>query len=249
MKRMLQEGESGSVIIVYDAKCKPVRLPHPLWQPAKIVKVGGTEVQKPDPPKRHALMVFVPGTHDGVDEKSLCALRDMLHSTKKSTDAFGKVTEVDSPFFARVIDPATKTTEPALVEVYAVSVESPFANRGIVHRGKLPFPIYSDYAREACRAYPGTDNHFALMPNYEVSKRTALLIRPDDVCAFAWRCPAPGLEIDWDDVRKTVISELKAWNLPKEKIIEDNTSSLSTLSIPSTPITPSAPSASTMETS
>lgn len=121
------------------------------------------------------VLAFFPAAFTGVCEKELCSFRDSLAALN-----------------------ALNAT------VLGVSVDAPFANKAFADKNGLNFPLLSDYAREAVRAYGVAHDDFAGMPGYTAAKRSVFVIDPAGVVRYAWVAPNPGVEPNYDEVKAAV---------------------------------------------
>lgn len=126
------------------------------------------------------VLAFFPAAFTGVCEKELCSFRDSLAALNSLGGA-----------------------------VFGVSVDAPFANKAFADKNGLNFPLLSDYAREAVRAYDVAHDDFAGMPGYTAAKRSVFVIDPEGVVRYAWVAPNPGVEPNYDEV-KAVVTQLGA---------------------------------------
>lgn len=121
------------------------------------------------------VLAFFPAAFTGVCEKELCSFRDSL-AALNSLNA----------------------------TVLGVSVDAPFANKAFADKNGLNFPLLSDYAREAVRAYGVAHDDFAGLPGYTAAKRSVFVIDPAGVVRYAWVAPNPGVEPNYDEVKAAV---------------------------------------------
>ncbi|MBL9102885.1 MAG: peroxiredoxin [Myxococcales bacterium] len=121
------------------------------------------------------VLAFFPAAFTGVCEKELCSFRDSLASLNDLN-----------------------------ATVLGVSVDAPFSNNAFATKNNLNFPILSDYAREAVRAYDIALDDFAGMPGYTAAKRAVFVVDPAGTIQYAWVGPNPGVEPDYDAVKQAV---------------------------------------------
>lgn len=126
------------------------------------------------------VLAFFPAAFTGVCEKELCTFRDSLAALNSLNAA-----------------------------VFGVSVDAPFANKAFADKNGLNFPLLSDYAREAVRAYGVAHDDFAGLPGYTAAKRSVFVIDPEGVVRYAWIAPNPGVEPSYDEV-KAAVTEIGA---------------------------------------
>ncbi len=86
--------------------------------------------------------------------------------------------------------------------VLAISVDSPFVTSRFRETERLPFPVLSDFNREAGAAYGVLyEDYFGLRG---VAKRSAFVIATDGTVAYAWVSDDDGVEPDYDAVIRAV---------------------------------------------
>ena len=124
---------------------------------------------------KNVVLAFFPAAFTGVCEKELCTFRDSL----------ALFNDLDAT-------------------VYGLSVDSPFANNAFAEKNQLNFPILSDYAREAVRAYGVAHDDFAGMPGYTAAKRSVFVIDKQGKIAYAWVADVPSQEPNYDEVQAAV---------------------------------------------
>jgi peroxiredoxin len=125
--------------------------------------------------KGKTVIAFFPGAFTGVCTKEMCTLRDSL-ATLSSLNA----------------------------QVVAVSVDSPFANKGFADFNKLTFPVLSDYTKETSKKYAGFTEDFAGMKGLTVAKRSVFILDPTGTVTYAWISDNPGVEPPYDEINKAV---------------------------------------------
>lgn len=121
------------------------------------------------------VLAFFPAAFTAVCEKELCSFRDSLTALNDLNAA-----------------------------VFGVSVDAPFANKAFADKNGLNFPLLSDYAREAVRAFGVAHDDFAGLPGYTAAKRSVFVIDPEGVVRYAWVAPNPGVEPNYDEVKAAV---------------------------------------------
>jgi peroxiredoxin len=126
---------------------------------------------------KKTVLAFFPGAFTGVCTKEMCALRDSL----------SKLNDLNA-------------------QVVAISVDSPFANKGFATANNLTFPILSDYAREAIKQYDIVLNNFSGLSGYTAAKRSVFVLDKDGIVRYSWVSEDPGKEPPYDDVLKAVSS-------------------------------------------
>jgi len=124
---------------------------------------------------KKVVLAFFPAAFTSVCERELCTFRDSL----AALDGIGAT-------------------------VLAISVDAPFANAAFAEKNKLNFSVLSDYLREATRAYGVAIDNFAGMPGYTASNRAVLVVNGEGVITYAWVGPNPGVEPDYEEVKRAV---------------------------------------------
>ena len=124
---------------------------------------------------KKVVVAFFPAAFTSVCERELCTFRDSLGAL----DNIGAT-------------------------VLAISVDAPFANAAFADKNKLNFSVLSDYTREATRAYGVAIDNFAGMPGYTASNRAVFVISADGVITYSWLGPNPGVEPDYEELKRAV---------------------------------------------
>lgn len=124
---------------------------------------------------KRVVLAFFPAAFTGVCEKELCTFRDSLASFN----------DLDAT-------------------VIGVSVDAPFSNGAFAEKNNVNFPIISDYSREMVKAYGVAHDDFAGMPGYTAAKRSVFVIDKDGKLTWSWVAENPGVEPNYDDVKKAV---------------------------------------------
>lgn len=124
---------------------------------------------------KKVVVAFFPAAFTSVCERELCTFRDSL----AALDDIGAT-------------------------VLSISVDAPFANAAFADKNKLNFSVLSDYAREATRAYGVAIENFAGMPGYVASNRAVFVVNGDGMITYAWVGPNPGVEPDYEEVKRAV---------------------------------------------
>ena len=124
---------------------------------------------------KKTLIAFFPGAFTGVCTKEMCTFRDSLSA----------LTGMNA-------------------QVVAVSVDSPYANKGFSERNSLTFPLLSDYTRDVSIKYCGLTNDFGGLPGYTASKRSVFLLDPAGTVKYVWISDNPGVEPNYDEVKKAL---------------------------------------------
>jgi peroxiredoxin len=88
------------------------------------------------------------------------------------------------------------------VDVLAMSVDSPFVTRKFAEETAAPFPILSDFNKDAASAYG------VLYPEYfgllGVAKRSAFVVDARGVVAYAWVSEDSGVLPPFEEIRRVV---------------------------------------------
>ena len=124
---------------------------------------------------KNVVLAFFPAAFTGVCEKELCTFRD-AHAALNDLNA----------------------------EVFGISVDGVFSNAAFAEKNGLNFPLLSDYNRDAVKAYGVAHDDFAGMTGYTAAKRSVFVIDKEGVVRYAWVAPNPGVEPDYDAVKKAV---------------------------------------------
>ncbi len=86
--------------------------------------------------------------------------------------------------------------------VFAISVDSPFVTSRFRDTERLPFPVLSDFNREAGAAYDVLyEDYFGL---HGVAKRSVFVIASDGTIAYAWVSDDDAVEPEYDAVIRAV---------------------------------------------
>lgn len=84
------------------------------------------------------------------------------------------------------------------VKVLGISIDSPFVNRKFAEETKVPFPLLSDFNKDASSAYG------VLYPDYfgmrGVSKRSAFVVDREGTIRYAWVAEDSGLMPDFEEI-------------------------------------------------
>ncbi|GMR11840.1 MAG: peroxiredoxin [Gemmatimonadota bacterium] len=83
-------------------------------------------------------------------------------------------------------------------EVIGISVDSPFVNQKFADDCNAPFPIVSDFNKEASTAYGVLYDEFAGLRG--VSKRSAFVVGRDGRISYAWVSEDPAIMPDFDAI-------------------------------------------------
>jgi peroxiredoxin len=123
------------------------------------------------------MLAFFPGAFTGVCTKEMCTFRDSMSELNNLN-----------------------------AKIVAISVDSPFANKGFTTANNLNFPVLSDYSREVIKQYAGVHEDFAGLKGYTASKRSVFVLDKDGIVKYAWISEVPGNEPPYDEVKKALAS-------------------------------------------
>ena len=123
------------------------------------------------------VMAFYPGAFTGVCTKEMCTFRDSLSALNTMN-----------------------------AQVIAASTDSPFANKAFADQNRLNFTVLSDVLKEASKNYSGLYDGFAGIPGFQASKRSVFVLDASGIVRYAWISDNPGVEPNYDEVRKAVNS-------------------------------------------
>jgi len=121
------------------------------------------------------ILAFYPAAFTGVCTKEMCTLRDSL----------GELGNLGAA-------------------VVGVSVDTPFANKAFADQHKIPFPLLSDYARQAIAAYGVQFPNLAGLTGYTAAKRSVFVLDREGVIRYMWVSDDPTKEPNYDEVKKAV---------------------------------------------
>jgi len=82
--------------------------------------------------------------------------------------------------------------------VYAISIDSPFSNQRWRKEMDVPFPILSDFNKEAARAFGVLQEDFFGL--HGVAKRSVFVVDGDGRIAYTWVSDNPGVLPPFDEV-------------------------------------------------
>jgi glutaredoxin-dependent peroxiredoxin len=121
------------------------------------------------------VLAFFVGAFTSVCTKEMCAFRDSM---------------------SRLID--------LKAQVIGISVNDPFSNKGFAEKNKLPFPILSDYNREAIRAYGIENPDFAGLKGYSVAKRSIFILDKQGTVLYLWISEDPTVEPNYEELERAL---------------------------------------------
>jgi glutaredoxin-dependent peroxiredoxin len=126
---------------------------------------------------KKTVLAFFPGAFTGTCTKEMCTLRDSLESLQSMN-----------------------------AHLVAISVDAPASNKAFAAKHNLDFPILSDYARNVSENYSGLYNDFSGLKGYTASKRAVFVLDSQARVTYAWISDNPGVEPNYEEVRKAVAS-------------------------------------------
>jgi len=118
------------------------------------------------------VLAFYPAAFTGVCEKELCTFQDDLAALNS-----------------------------AGAEVYAISVDAPFANAAFRAKTGATYGFLSDYSRSTVEAYGVALPDFAGMAGYTASQRAVFIVDEAGQVSYEWIAPNPGVEPDYAAVK------------------------------------------------
>lgn len=89
-------------------------------------------------------------------------------------------------------------------QVIGISVNDPFSNKAFAEKNRLPFPVLSDYNREAIRAYGLEMPNFAGLSGYTVAKRSIFILDPKGIVRYVWVSDNPAVEPNYAEIQKAL---------------------------------------------
>ena len=87
--------------------------------------------------------------------------------------------------------------------VYGISIDSPFVNAKFADENSLPFPLLSDFNRDAAREWGVL--HEDLFGMKDVAKRSAFVISGGKV-VYDWVSEDPKVQVDFEAIRAAIES-------------------------------------------
>jgi len=86
-------------------------------------------------------------------------------------------------------------------QVVGISVNDPFSNKGFAEKNRLPFPILSDYKREAIKTYGLELHDFAGLSGYTVAKRSIFILDHKGIVRYVWVSENPAVEPNYREIQ------------------------------------------------
>ncbi|MBN1244742.1 peroxiredoxin [Candidatus Bathyarchaeota archaeon] len=121
------------------------------------------------------VLAFFVGAFTSVCTKEMCAFRD---STARLTDL--------------------------KAQVIGISVNDPFSNKAFAEKNRLPFPILSDYNRQAIKAYGVETPDFGGLNGYTVAKRSIFIVDKNGAVQYVWTTEDPTIEPDYKEIENAL---------------------------------------------
>jgi peroxiredoxin len=87
-------------------------------------------------------------------------------------------------------------------QILGISVNDPFSNKAFHEDNVLNFPLLCDYTREVVKKYDVYHENFAGLQGYTAAKRSVFILDADGVVRFKWVSENPGVEPDYNEVKK-----------------------------------------------
>ena len=87
-------------------------------------------------------------------------------------------------------------------QVVGIGVSDPFSNKAFAEKNRLPFPILSDYNREAIKTYGLESHNFAGLKGYTVAKRSIFILDPQGIVRYVWVSENPAVEPAYQQIQK-----------------------------------------------
>ncbi len=126
---------------------------------------------------KKTVLAFFPGAFTGACTKEMCQFRDSLANLNNMN-----------------------------AQVVAISVDTPFSNKGFADANKLTFPILSDYTRSVSRQYVGLVEDFAGLKGYTAAKRAVVVLDKSGVVKYVSISENPGVEPPYEEINKALSS-------------------------------------------
>jgi len=140
-----------------------------------LVNQDNEKVSLSDYAGRNVVVAFFPAVFSGVCDAEMCAFRDRS----------GELAGADA-------------------DVVGISVDARWANKEFATKHRLTFPILSDYDRATIGAYDVVFPNFGGMEGYDAAVRSVFVLDKQGVIRWVWTAPQPGVEPDYDDVKRAV---------------------------------------------
>jgi len=149
------------------------------------------------------ILAFYPAAFTGVCTKEMCTLRDSLGELGNLGATVVGVS-VDTPFANKAFADQHKIPFPLLSDYARQAVDTPFANKAFADQHKIPFPLLSDYARQAIAAYGVQFPNLAGLTGYTAAKRSVFVLDREGVIRYMWVSDDPTKEPNYEEIRQAV---------------------------------------------
>lgn len=124
---------------------------------------------------KKVVLLFYPGAFTGVCDKEMCSFRDSLAHYNNLQ-----------------------------VQVLGISVDAPFVNKAFAEKYNIQFPLLSDYTRKVASQYCGLFKNLGGLEGYDVANRAVYVIDGSGTVTYSWITENPGVEPNYDEVKKAV---------------------------------------------
>jgi peroxiredoxin len=145
------------------------------------IKLVDTEFKQVSLPKasrgKAAVIAFFPGAFTGVCTKEMCTFRDGM-SQMNALNA----------------------------NLYAISVDGPFANKMFKEHNSLNFTLLSDYKRKAVKKFDVALNDFAQLKGYVAAKRAVFVADSKGIVKYKWISEDPAVEPNYAEIQTALQS-------------------------------------------
>lgn len=122
---------------------------------------------------KNVVLAFYPGAFTSACKKEMCTIRDDI----------AKLEDLGA-------------------QILGISVNDPFSNKAFHEDNVLNFPLLCDYTREVVMKYDVYHENFAGLQGYTAAKRSVFILDADGVVRFKWVSENPGVEPDYNEVKK-----------------------------------------------
>ncbi|MEX0737041.1 MAG: peroxiredoxin [Bacteroidota bacterium] len=124
---------------------------------------------------KKTVLAFFPGAFTSVCEKELCTFRDSM----------ARFHELNA-------------------QVVSICVDAPASNKAFAMKNNLRFPVLSDYARDAVKAYDIVHVGFGGLEGYVAAKRSVFVLDREGKIAYAWIAESSGTEPNYEEITKVL---------------------------------------------
>ncbi len=144
----------------------------------KLVDTEFNQVSLPKASKgKAAVIAFFPGAFTGVCTKEMCTFRDGMAQ-------FNAIN----------------------ANLYAISVDGPFANKVFKENNNLNFTLLSDYKRKAIKKFGVILQDFAHLKGYTAAKRSVFVMDSKGIVKYKWVSDDPTVEPNYAEVQAALQS-------------------------------------------